>query len=185
MRGKRNYPGSPVIAQTVTMADTKTPVTDSHDTPSIAGNVIGHGAMINMQHYQDTVPLWRRVWQHSLTQMMLLSIQAFCGPAMADAITGETDPPLYARLHNGLELSIMFYRPRWRWSCLYSGVKYLERNWICHAGNRYVSSPNLSIETLTRNSLLHWRSSCKQNRHQVGFYSWLNVLPSPRLGILL
>ncbi|KAJ5329935.1 hypothetical protein N7452_010325 [Penicillium brevicompactum] len=49
---------------------------------------ITHGAVIDVEHYQATVPLWRRVWQHSLTQMMLLSIQAFCGPAMADAITG-------------------------------------------------------------------------------------------------
>lgn len=44
---------------------------------------------LNMQEYKSTVPLWKRVWQHSLTQMMLLSVQAFCGPAMSDAITGE------------------------------------------------------------------------------------------------
>lgn len=44
---------------------------------------------INMEEYERTVPLWKRVWQHSLTQMMLLSVQAFCGPAMADAIAGE------------------------------------------------------------------------------------------------
>ncbi|KAJ4412255.1 hypothetical protein N0V91_000724 [Didymella pomorum] len=43
---------------------------------------------INMEEYERTVPLWKRVWQHSLTQMMLLSVQAFCGPAMADAIAG-------------------------------------------------------------------------------------------------
>jgi hypothetical protein len=43
---------------------------------------------IDREAYQRDVPLWRRVWQHSLTQMMLLSIQAFCGPAMADAIAG-------------------------------------------------------------------------------------------------
>lgn len=48
---------------------------------------IAHG--VNMDHYRATVPLWKRVWQHSLTQMMLLSVQAFCGPAMSDAITGE------------------------------------------------------------------------------------------------
>ncbi|KAF3386833.1 UNC93-like protein 2 [Penicillium rolfsii] len=47
---------------------------------------IAHG--FNMDHYRATVPLWKRVWQHSLTQMMLLSVQAFCGPAMSDAITG-------------------------------------------------------------------------------------------------
>lgn len=52
---------------------------------------IAHG--INMDHYRATVPLWKRVWQHSLTQMMLLSVQAFCGPAMSDAITGKTRNP--------------------------------------------------------------------------------------------
>ncbi|KAJ3453165.1 hypothetical protein MRS44_018820 [Fusarium solani] len=35
-----------------------------------------------------SIPRWKRVWQHSLTQMTLLSIQAFCGPAMSDAIAG-------------------------------------------------------------------------------------------------
>ena len=48
---------------------------------------------IDMEHYQRSVPLWKRVWQHSLTQMVLLSIQAFCGPAMSDAITGKSTFP--------------------------------------------------------------------------------------------
>ncbi|KAJ5747462.1 uncharacterized protein N7511_009158 [Penicillium nucicola] len=43
---------------------------------------------VDMVQYRATVPRWKRVWQHSLTQMMLLSMQAFCGPAMSDAITG-------------------------------------------------------------------------------------------------
>ncbi|KAI1868529.1 uncharacterized protein JN550_006445 [Neoarthrinium moseri] len=43
---------------------------------------------VDMEAYRQNVPLWRRFWQHSLTQMMLISIQAFCGPAMADAIAG-------------------------------------------------------------------------------------------------
>ncbi|KAL5120642.1 hypothetical protein ACEQ8H_001390 [Pleosporales sp. CAS-2024a] len=43
---------------------------------------------VNMEEYQRSAPLWKRVWQHSLTQMLLLSVQAFCGPAMADAIAG-------------------------------------------------------------------------------------------------
>ncbi|KAL3480916.1 major facilitator superfamily domain-containing protein [Aspergillus californicus] len=43
---------------------------------------------VDMEEYRATVPLWKRVWQHSLTQMMLLSVQAFCGPAMSDAISG-------------------------------------------------------------------------------------------------
>jgi MFS family permease len=44
---------------------------------------------VNMEEYERAVPLWKRVWQNSLTQMVLLSIQAFCGPAMADAIAGR------------------------------------------------------------------------------------------------
>lgn len=47
---------------------------------------------VNMEEYARTVPLWKRVWQHSLTQMLLLSVQAFCGPAMADAIAGTFTP---------------------------------------------------------------------------------------------
>lgn len=49
---------------------------------------------IDREAYQRDVPLWRRIWQHSLTQMILLSIQAFCGPAMADAIAGESCIPI-------------------------------------------------------------------------------------------
>ncbi|EYE95019.1 MFS general substrate transporter [Aspergillus ruber CBS 135680] len=41
-----------------------------------------------MDEYKSTVPLWKRIWQNSLTQMLLMSIQAFCGPAMGDAIGG-------------------------------------------------------------------------------------------------
>jgi hypothetical protein len=43
---------------------------------------------VDMVAYSKDVPLWKRVYQHSLTQMMLLSVQAFCGPAMTDAIAG-------------------------------------------------------------------------------------------------
>lgn len=46
------------------------------------------GGEIDMAEYKATTPFWRRFHQHSLTQMMLLSIQAFCGPAMDDAIAG-------------------------------------------------------------------------------------------------
>lgn len=38
--------------------------------------------------FEEQVPVWKRIWRHSLTQMMLLSVQAFCGPAMDDAIAG-------------------------------------------------------------------------------------------------
>jgi len=44
---------------------------------------------VDMVAYRNTVPLWLRVWRHSFTQMMLLSMQAFCGPAMSDAIQGK------------------------------------------------------------------------------------------------
>ena len=125
------------------MADKKTSVSDPHDdTLSLSDNAIGQCSVIDMEHYKATVPLWKRVWQHSLTQMILLSIQAFCGPAMADAITGENDSPL----HSGMEVLLMFCRPRWWWSCLCSGVKHLDGNHICHAGNRYVFSlPKITI----------------------------------------
>ncbi|KAI0847192.1 MFS general substrate transporter [Daldinia vernicosa] len=43
---------------------------------------------VDMDAYRKSVPLWKRIHQHSLTQMLLLSVQAFCGPAMADAIAG-------------------------------------------------------------------------------------------------
>ncbi|WWC66075.1 uncharacterized protein I303_108697 [Kwoniella dejecticola CBS 10117] len=42
----------------------------------------------DVQAYRQNTPSWKRVKDHSLTQMILLSIQAFCGPAMADAIAG-------------------------------------------------------------------------------------------------
>lgn len=45
---------------------------------------------VDMEGYRQQTPLWKRVWQHSLTQMMLLSVQAFCGPAMDDAIAGKS-----------------------------------------------------------------------------------------------
>ncbi|KAF2009264.1 MFS general substrate transporter [Aaosphaeria arxii CBS 175.79] len=43
---------------------------------------------IDMTAYENSVPRWKRIYQNSFTQMVLLSIQAFCGPAMADAIAG-------------------------------------------------------------------------------------------------
>ncbi|KAH7135665.1 major facilitator superfamily domain-containing protein [Dendryphion nanum] len=45
-------------------------------------------ANVDMVAYAQNVPRWKRIYQHSLTQMMLLSVQSFCGPAMADAIAG-------------------------------------------------------------------------------------------------
>ena len=52
-------------------------------------NTESKGPTVDMAAYEQNVPLWQRVYRHSLTQMMLLSVQAFCGPAMSDAIAGE------------------------------------------------------------------------------------------------
>lgn len=73
------------------MTDSKTasPQEDRPGSPVAMAEVVPG---VDMEHYRATVPLWKRVWQHSLTQMMLLSIQAFCGPAMSDAITGKAAP---------------------------------------------------------------------------------------------
>jgi MFS family permease len=46
---------------------------------------LGH---VDMDAYRRDTPLWRRIHRHSLTQMFLIGIQAFCGPAMSDAIAG-------------------------------------------------------------------------------------------------
>ena len=74
------------------MTDTEPPISElHHDTSSFSDDAISHTQGIDMEHYKATIPLWKRVWQHILTQMILLSIRAFCGPAMADAITGERD----------------------------------------------------------------------------------------------
>ncbi|RAL12466.1 uncharacterized protein BO97DRAFT_345017 [Aspergillus homomorphus CBS 101889] len=59
--------------------DTKTAVSNAHDDLTLSTVVATS---------EELLPLWKRVWYHSLTQMLLLSVQAFCGPAMSDAITG-------------------------------------------------------------------------------------------------
>ncbi|GAB1193968.1 hypothetical protein APSETT444_003205 [Aspergillus pseudonomiae] len=67
------------------MTDAKTAVPISHDaSPTSPTNITDQSQGVTM----EAIPLWKRVWRHSLTQMMLLSVQAFCGPAMSDAITG-------------------------------------------------------------------------------------------------
>ncbi|WWC89427.1 uncharacterized protein L201_004351 [Kwoniella dendrophila CBS 6074] len=67
----------------------KAPPPQTHagnDDNLIAGYDTNHN--VDMERYQREVPLWKRVHQHSLTQMLFISVQAFCGPAIADAITG-------------------------------------------------------------------------------------------------
>jgi hypothetical protein len=70
------------------MADSKTVPKTHDDSLPLPENVPDIAEGVNMEQYRATVPLWKRVWQNSLTQMILLSIQAFCGPAMSDAIIG-------------------------------------------------------------------------------------------------
>lgn len=68
----------------------RTKGSDPTNTPADVDVEVGYtDERINMEEYERSVPLWKRIWQHSLTQMMLLSVQAFCGPAMADAIAGR------------------------------------------------------------------------------------------------
>ncbi|WWC58316.1 uncharacterized protein I303_100856 [Kwoniella dejecticola CBS 10117] len=43
---------------------------------------------IDRAQYKAETPLWKRIRQHSLTQMLFISVQAFCGPALSDAISG-------------------------------------------------------------------------------------------------
>lgn len=72
------------------MTDTKTVAPNVHnDPPASPADASNQQHGIDMELYRATVPLWKRVWQHSLTQMIILSVQSFCGPAMSDAITGE------------------------------------------------------------------------------------------------
>ncbi|EAU30472.1 conserved hypothetical protein [Aspergillus terreus NIH2624] len=92
------------------MTDSKKPVPDTHDgfppaSPVNTGEM-AHG--VDMEHYRATVPLWKRVWQHSLTQMILLSIQSFCGPAMSDAITGLGGGGLATPLVSNISTAIRY-----------------------------------------------------------------------------
>lgn len=63
------------------MTDSKTAIASPHDNPSPTNPTD--------QRNEAYIPLWKRLWRHSLTQMLILSVQSFCGPAMSDAITGE------------------------------------------------------------------------------------------------
>ncbi|KAE8146598.1 major facilitator superfamily domain-containing protein [Aspergillus avenaceus] len=72
------------------MRDPKKATPGPHDDapPAVSDTTTDHTQAIAVGECTETVPLWKKVWRHSLTQMMLLSVQAFCGPAMSDAITG-------------------------------------------------------------------------------------------------
>ncbi|KAJ5580664.1 hypothetical protein N7450_006965 [Penicillium hetheringtonii] len=72
------------------MTDVKTSASPGHEdeSPETQTEITNLPHGVDIEQYRADVPLWKRIWQHSLTQMVLLSIQAFCGPAMSDAITG-------------------------------------------------------------------------------------------------
>lgn len=66
---------------------------------AVDSTVDANPEFVDMDAYRREVPLWKRIWQHSLTQMMLLSVQAFCGPAMDDAIAGRPSRKFLDCLH--------------------------------------------------------------------------------------
>lgn len=70
------------------MDDTGTARQRQELSPEHPPNETRTAATVNMVAYRQNVSFRKRFYQHSLTQMMLLSMQAFCGPAMADAIAG-------------------------------------------------------------------------------------------------
>ena len=119
---------------------------------------------MNMEEYQRTVPLWKRVWQHSLTQMMLLSVQAFCGPAMADAIAG-----MCLQSHNINILIADHFRSRWRWSRDSSDVQHCNRYQLHHVGRMLCSR----------------RTHRQQAWHQMGTGHRCLLFPNSWLVILL
>jgi hypothetical protein len=82
------------------------------------------GESINMDEYRRTVPWWKRAYKHSLTQMMLLSVQAFCGPAMWDAIAGLCPPMRWFNIYQPLNV----IRSRRWWSCNPPNIQHLVRN---------------------------------------------------------
>lgn len=77
------------------MTDVKTSASPGHEdeSPETQTEITNLPHGVDIEQYRADVPLWKRIWQHSLTQMVLLSIQAFCGPAMSDAITGKSTFP--------------------------------------------------------------------------------------------
>lgn len=118
---------------------------------------------INMEEYERTVPLWKRAWQHSLTQLLLLSVQAFCGPAMADAIAGSYS------IHSSVYHTLICSRS-WRWrSCHASNFKHRNRDQLQYA----------CTMLCTR------RSHCQQARHKMVTGHRRLLVSHPRIIILL
>jgi len=120
---------------------------------------------VNMEEYKNSVPWWKRVYQDSFTQMLLLSMQSFCGPAMADAIAGVLTSISWLRTCGSLTIN----RSRRWWSCFGSDKQHRQRYQLRYA----------------RTGMLLRRSSCQQARCQVVVGHRSHVFPYPRIVILL
>ena len=118
-----------------------------------------------MDQYAKDVPLWKRIWQNSLTQMLLLSVQAFCGPAMADAIAGKN---LIIRAQS-ITANVNIIRSRWRGSSNSTNVKHRYCHKLHHASHLLCSR----------------RTYRQQARHKVVAGYRCLLVPHPRLFILL
>lgn len=84
----------------------------THGTIPMNDTTVYADERVNMEEYKNAVPWWKRVYQDSFTQMMLLSMQSFCGPAMADAIAGKWSSI------SVWNVRLIINRSRWWWSCL-------------------------------------------------------------------
>ena len=117
---------------------------------------------VDMETYKNSVPLWKRIHQNSLTQMILMSVQAFCGPAMADAIAGKqvvsrillpSVCPWGRRGRSKLEGEVLtrflVFRSGWWWSCDPSDIQHS----VCHGRS---SDPRPWVEMQPANL----RSAC-------------------------
>lgn len=127
---------------------------------------------MNMEEYTRTVPKWKRIWQHSLTQMLLLSVQAFCGPAMADAIAGKLKLLLLSSkfwVFRLMLLELILQRTWRRRSCHSPDFKHSHCNQLHNVSSLLCSG----------------RSNCEQIGDQMGIGHWCLLIPHSRVFILL
>jgi hypothetical protein len=60
------------------------PAENGSESKETGAKTVAERVLVDMDEYRATVPLWKRVWKHSLTQMLLMSIQVLCRPDMGD-----------------------------------------------------------------------------------------------------
>ncbi|KAI5207369.1 MFS general substrate transporter [Aureobasidium subglaciale] len=80
----------------------------THGTIPMNDTAVYADERVNMEEYKSSVPWWKRVYQDSFTQMMLLSMQSFCGPAMSDAIAGLGGGGLASAQTNNISNAITY-----------------------------------------------------------------------------